>query len=66
MGKIFRNILFTWYKWGSLFLQFSGGCQGCSQASATLRPGIERLLKFYFINKIEDMTEHRSGKNPYY
>lgn len=56
------------YRQGVLSLSFQGGCQGCSQASATLRNGIEKLLKEQApeIKQIVDATEHELGENPYF
>tara|TARA_B100000927_G_C16275140_1_gene393178 strand:- start:33 stop:647 length:615 start_codon:yes stop_codon:yes gene_type:complete len=53
---------------GVLFLSFSGGCQGCSQASVTVRDGILRVLKSEFeeIKDVVDITDHTSGSNPYF
>lgn len=51
-----------------LFLRLQGGCQGCSSSSATLKDGIERLLKGQFpeyISEVRDMTEHALGENPF-
>lgn len=49
-------------------LRLSGGCQGCSSSQATLKNGIERLLREEFpeIRNIIDVTDHASGENPYY
>jgi Fe-S cluster biogenesis protein NfuA len=51
-----------------VFIRFSGGCQGCSASSATLKNGIDRLIKEEFPNIIEvvDVTDHEQGTNPYY
>ncbi len=50
-----------------LFLKLSGGCQGCSSSNATLKGGIENLIKQKFpeITEVIDLTDHHSGKNPY-
>ncbi|MDC1175345.1 NifU family protein [Bacteriovoracaceae bacterium] len=50
-----------------VFLKLTGGCQGCSSSAATLKDGIERLLKQKFpdIEEVVDMTDHESGENPY-
>ena len=52
----------------NVYLRLSGGCQGCSASSATLKNGIERLLREEFpeIGDIVDVTDHESGENPYY
>lgn len=51
-----------------LFVKLSGGCQGCASSQATLKDGIERLVKGHFpeIEEIIDLTDHTSGENPYY
>ena len=56
------------YKEGILYLNFTGGCQGCSQISATLKGGIETLLKKEIpgLKEIVDITDHHSGSNPYF
>lgn len=50
-----------------LFVKFYGGCQGCSSSKATLKGGIEQLVKQNFPEIIEvvDVTDHKSGANPY-
>ncbi len=52
---------------GKLFVKLQGGCQGCSSSSATLTEGIQRLVKQNFpeIEEIVDLTDHKSGENPY-
>lgn len=56
------------YKDHILFLSFKGGCQGCSQVTVTVRQGVERLLKGHFpeLKKVEDVTDHEAGENPYF
>ena len=54
---------------GNLFIEMSGGCQGCAASSATLKDGVERILRENFgsdIREIIDVTDHDSGSNPYY
>ena len=51
-----------------LYVKLSGGCQGCSSSSATLKEGIERLIKGQFpdmVDELIDMTDHTSGENPF-
>lgn len=51
-----------------LFVKLNGGCQGCSSSKATLKDGVERLLKQKFpdlINELVDLTDHASGDNPF-
>lgn len=51
-----------------LHLRMGGGCQGCGSATATLRQGVERLLreKVPEIREIHDATDHASGTNPFF
>lgn len=48
-------------------LEFSGGCNGCSMASITLKEGIEKKLleKFSELKGIKDITEHQHGEHSY-
>jgi Fe-S cluster biogenesis protein NfuA len=51
-----------------LYLRMVGGCQGCSSSTATLRDGIQTLVKQNFpeIEDIIDVTNHEQGTNPYF
>lgn len=54
---------------GNVYLRLSGGCQGCSASTATLKQGVERALREAFGEKIDqiiDVTDHSQGDNPYY
>ena len=50
-----------------VYLKLSGGCQGCSSSNATLKQGIEKIIKQNFpeIEDVIDLTDHTSGENPY-
>jgi Fe/S biogenesis protein NfuA len=50
------------------YLHLSGGCQGCGMASATLRQGIEVMIREAVpeITDVADVTDHASGANPYF
>ena len=50
-----------------VFLKLTGGCHGCSASSATLKQGIEKVIKQNFpeIEDVIDLTDHKSGENPY-
>lgn len=51
-----------------LYVKLTGGCQGCSSSKATLKDGIEQLLKQQFpdlVQEVVDMTDHAAGDNPY-
>ncbi|PIP94700.1 MAG: hypothetical protein COW00_09325 [Bdellovibrio sp. CG12_big_fil_rev_8_21_14_0_65_39_13] len=56
------------YSAGILTLRFSGGCQGCSQITVTVKDGIERLLKdkVSSLREVRDATDHAQGDNPYF
>ena len=51
-----------------VYLEMGGGCQGCSMSAATLRQGIEILLREEIpdIRNIIDQTDHGAGTSPYY
>ena len=51
-----------------LYLKMGGGCQGCASSTATLQIQIRNFLmeEFPELREIEDVTDHKSGKNPYY
>lgn len=51
-----------------VFVRMSGGCQGCASSTATLKSGIERLVREEFpeIAEVVDVTNHDEGSNPYY
>jgi Fe-S cluster biogenesis protein NfuA len=53
----------------NVFIEMSGGCQGCSSSAATLKQGVEKILRDAFgddIINIYDVTDHNSGENPFY
>lgn len=51
-----------------LDIKMGGGCQGCVKAQLTLKMAIETSLKERFpdIIKINDLTNHSAGSNPYF
>jgi Fe-S cluster biogenesis protein NfuA len=51
-----------------VFLEMTGGCQGCSSASATLRSGVRALIheEIPEVVDIVDTTDHETGENPYF
>lgn len=53
---------------GNVYVRMGGGCQGCGMASATLRQGIETLIReaLPYVGEILDVTDHAAGANPYY
>lgn len=50
-----------------IYVQMSGGCQGCALSAATLRQGVERMLREAVpeLSAVHDVTDHASGENPY-
>ena len=51
-----------------VYLRLGGGCQGCASANATLKLGIEKLIRERVpdVTEIIDVTDHSAGDNPYY
>lgn len=51
-----------------VYIEMSGGCQGCGLAAVTLRQGVERMLREAIpeIGGVVDATDHARGENPYY
>ena len=56
------------FKDGIVFLELTGGCQGCSMAGATLKDGIEVSIRKSVpeVQEVLDVTEHANGRNPFY
>ena len=52
----------------TLLIEMKGGCQGCSSSGTTLQYGVEQqiLSQFPEITRIDDITNHEEGENPYY
>jgi NFU1 iron-sulfur cluster scaffold homolog, mitochondrial len=52
----------------AVYLRMSGGCQGCAASAATLREGVERMLRAALpqIGEIVDVTDHAAGQSPFY
>jgi Fe-S cluster biogenesis protein NfuA len=48
------DIIFHGYKEGVVFLHMRGACAGCPSSTATLRNGIENLLK-HFIPEVQEV-----------
>ncbi len=51
-----------------IYLEMSGGCQGCAMSRLTLRQGVERMLRQAIpeLTAVHDVTDHASGVNPYF
>ncbi len=52
----------------AIYIRFGGGCQGCAASQATLRMGVERMIREQVpeIQEIVDVTDHEAGLTPYY
>jgi Fe-S cluster biogenesis protein NfuA len=53
---------------GVVSMLMSGGCQGCSSSAATLRGGVEQMIRAAVpeVRDIIDVTDHAAGETPYY
>jgi len=53
---------------GDAYVSMGGGCQGCGQASATMRNGVETKVKEQLpeIRRLVDVTDHAAGETPYF
>ena len=51
-----------------IYVQMSGGCQGCALSGMTLRQGVERMLRQAVpeLTAVHDVTDHASGENPFF
>lgn len=51
-----------------IYLEMSGGCQGCAMSRLTLRQGVERMLRQAIpeLSAVHDITDHAGGVNPYF
>jgi len=51
-----------------VFIHMGGGCQGCAMSTATLKHGVESMLRAQVpeVTEILDTTDHAAGTNPYY
>ncbi|MEC8892900.1 MAG: iron-sulfur cluster assembly accessory protein [Candidatus Poribacteria bacterium] len=52
----------------SVYVHMGGGCQGCGQAAATLKQGVQAMIQEEFpeIVNVIDTTDQAAGTNPYY
>ncbi|MEE3327776.1 MAG: NifU family protein [Myxococcota bacterium] len=51
-----------------LYVHMGGGCQGCAMSAATLKQGVESILRTEIpeISEVLDTTDHDAGENPYF
>jgi Fe-S cluster biogenesis protein NfuA len=54
-------------KGGRLYIEMSGGCQGCASSQVTLRQGFERMVRRVVPEVVEiiDVTDHAGGQAPF-
>ncbi|AYN24548.1 NfuA family Fe-S biogenesis protein [Buchnera aphidicola] len=52
----------------TVFIQFSGGCNGCSMIGTTLKETVEKKILSFFpeIKKVTDQTNHLHGNHSFY
>ena len=50
------DIIYRGFQQGTVFLKMQGACAGCPSSTATLKQGIEQLLKYY----VPEVTEVRA------
>ncbi|PCD04782.1 NifU family protein [Sphingomonas spermidinifaciens] len=50
------DIVYRGFEKGKVYLQMQGACSGCPSSSATLKQGIEQLLRYY----VPEVTEVRA------
>lgn len=53
------DILFDSFQEGTVYLKMQGACSGCPSSTATLKSGIENMLKYY----VPEVTEVRQVGN---
>ncbi len=51
-----------------VFMEMTGGCQGCAMSRMTLRQGVERMIQQHIpeVTMIHDVTDHAAGESPYF
>lgn len=61
-------INFISYENGNLMLELSGACAGCAGSTATLKNGVERMVKNFIpeITSVDAVHDQNSGVSPYY
>lgn len=62
------QILLVDVKETEVFMEMTGGCQGCAMSRMTLRQGVERMIRQAIpeVTAIHDVTDHSAGDNPYF
>lgn len=56
------------YKDGIATMFLTGACSGCAMSSATLKMGIENMLKYYVpeVQSVDGVEDPNSNADPYY
>jgi Fe/S biogenesis protein NfuA len=51
-----------------VYMEMTGGCQGCAMSRMTLRQGVERMIRQAVpeVTAIHDVTDHSAGDSPYF
>ena len=51
-----------------VYVEMTGGCQGCALSRMTLKQGVERMLRQALpeLTAVHDVTDHSEGANPYF
>ena len=62
------KINFVSYNDGKLVLELSGACAGCAGSTATLKYGVENMVKHYVpeVTEVDAIHDENSGVEPYY
>ena len=62
------KINFVSYDEGNLILELSGACAGCAGSTATLKYGVEKMVKHYVpeVTEVDAIHDENSGVDPYY
>jgi Fe-S cluster biogenesis protein NfuA len=62
------KINFVSYDEGKLILELSGACAGCAGSTATLKFGVENMVKHYVpeVTEVDAIHDENSGVEPYY
>jgi Fe-S cluster biogenesis protein NfuA len=62
------KVNFVSYDNGHLVIELSGACAGCAGSTATLKYGIENMMKYYVpeVETIEAIHDENSEVEPYY
>jgi Fe-S cluster biogenesis protein NfuA len=62
------HVSVTDVKDGVVSMLMSGGCQGCAASAATLRGGVETMIRAAVpeVRDIIDVTDHAAGETPFY